>query len=137
MTGHTIDFRVYYEDTDAGGIVYHARYLAFAERARTEAIRSLGIPVIALSEQFGLAFVVRDLTISYRMPLRLDDVFTVSTRLLELNAASCTLEQIISKSGKLVASLNVVLVCIHEEKGHPARFPPLWNALLSKLSADV
>lgn len=137
MTGHTIDFRVYYEDTDAGGIVYHARYLAFAERARTEAIRSLGVPVIALSEQFGLAFVVRDINVSYRMPLRLDDVFTVTTRLLELNAASCTLEQVVTRAGKLVTRMEVVLVCVHEEKGHPARFPPLWHALLGKLSVDA
>ena len=89
MTTHSIHFRVYYEDTDANGIVYHARYLVFAERARTETIRSLGSSVLELVNKHKLIFVVRDITLSCKKPLRLDDLFSVQTELTKLGAASC------------------------------------------------
>ncbi|GBQ81135.1 4-hydroxybenzoyl-CoA thioesterase [Gluconacetobacter johannae DSM 13595] len=130
---HGIDFRVYYEDTDTGGVVYHARYLAFAERARTEAIRGLGKPVSALLEDYGLAFVVRQASIGYRQPLRLDDLVRVTTRLIELGSASCRLEQLFLLGGTLCAELEVRLACVRVSDGRPARFPPLWRDLLSGL----
>lgn len=136
MTTHSIDFRIYYEDTDAGGIVYHARYLAFAERARTEAIRSLGMPAASLLNEYGLVFVVRDATINYRAPLKLDEVFTVTTRLLEQGAASCKLMQTFTREGNFCANVEVVLACVRANDGRPARFPPLWRDLLRKLEAE-
>ncbi|QEO17131.1 tol-pal system-associated acyl-CoA thioesterase [Acetobacter vaccinii] len=135
MSTHSIDFRVYYEDTDAGGIVYHARYLAFAERARTEAIRSLGHPVSELERDHGLVFVVRDVHLSYKAPLRLDDVLSIHTRLTELGAASCRLEQIVTKGDQHCALVDVKLACIRTDNGRPARFPPSWHALLRQLTA--
>ncbi|GFE94183.1 MULTISPECIES: tol-pal system-associated acyl-CoA thioesterase [Acetobacter] len=137
MTTHAIDFRIYYEDTDAGGIVYHARYLAFAERARTEAIRSLGMPAASLLSDYGLVFVVHDATLNYRVPLRLDDVVTITTRLLEEGAASCRLEQIFTRGDVFCARVDVRLACVRAEDGRPARFPPLWRDLLRGLAAEV
>nr|WP_298796578.1 YbgC/FadM family acyl-CoA thioesterase [uncultured Acetobacter sp.] len=137
MTTHAIDFRIYYEDTDAGGIVYHARYLAFAERARTEAIRSLGMPAASLLSEYGLVFVVHDATLNYRVPLKLDDVATITTRLLEEGAASCRLEQIFTREGTFCARVDVRLACVRAEDGRPARFPPLWRDLLRGLAAEV
>lgn len=136
MTTHSIDFRIYYEDTDAGGIVYHARYLAFAERARTEAIRSLGMSAASLHDEYGLVFVVRDATINYRGPLKLDDVFTVTTRLVEQGAASCRLLQKFTRNGDFCANVDVVLACVRAVDGRPARFPPLWRDLLRKLAVE-
>lgn len=134
MTSHRIDFRVYYEDTDAGGVVYHARYLAFAERARTEAIRSFGMAASDLLRDYGLAFVVRQATLDYLMPARLDDVLSIETRLVDLKAASCTLEQGIYRDEDLLVPLSVRLACIRVEDGRPARFPPSWRDLLTRLS---
>ncbi|MFT8676175.1 MAG: YbgC/FadM family acyl-CoA thioesterase [Acetobacter sp.] len=134
MNVHTMDLRVYYEDTDAGGIMYHARYLAFAERARTEAIRSRGMPASELLREYGLVFIVRDARLSYRAPLRLDDVATLTTRLMTLGAASCTLEQIVTRGSDLCATVEVGLACVRAADGRPARFPPPWRALLQKLA---
>ncbi|MBB2163256.1 YbgC/FadM family acyl-CoA thioesterase [Gluconacetobacter sp. 1b LMG 1731] len=127
---HSIPFRVYYEDTDAGGVVYHARYFAFAERARTEAIRGLGRSAFSLLEEYGLAFVIHRATIDYKRPLRLDDVVTVTTRLVEQGSASCRLEQEFLLDGKCCAHLDVRLACVRAADGRAARFPPLWRDLL-------
>lgn len=81
MATHKIRFRVYYEDTDAGGIVYHARYLGFAERARSEAMRDADASVTELLNDFGLVFVVRQAALRYRSPLRLDDEMEIETAL--------------------------------------------------------
>jgi acyl-CoA thioester hydrolase len=134
MSEHTIEFRVYYEDTDAGGIVYHARYLAFAERARTEAIRAMGMPVSELLRDYDLVFVVREARLTYRTPLRLDDILCVTTRLLRLGAASCVLGQTVTREGVVSAEIEVGLACVRASDGYPARFPPNWRDLLQKLA---
>ncbi|MFT8719340.1 tol-pal system-associated acyl-CoA thioesterase [Acetobacter sp.] len=133
MTVHNIDFRIYYEDTDAGGVVYHARYLAFAERARTEAIRAQGMPAMDLLKDYGLVFVVRNATLDYRSPLRLDDIFTVRTRLKAQGAATCELLQDFMKGDELCVRTDIRLACIRAEDGRPARFPPPWRDLLRRL----
>ncbi|GEN63698.1 tol-pal system-associated acyl-CoA thioesterase [Acetobacter oeni] len=137
MTTHSIDFRVYYEDTDAGGVVYHARYLAFGERARTEAIRSLGMAASDLNREYGLAFVVRNATLDFRAPFRLDDVLTVKTRLMEQGAASCRLDQGMYHRDELFVHLDVRLACIRIADGRAARFPPPWRALLARLADET
>ena len=85
--------RVYWEDTDAGGIVFYANYLKFFERARTEWLRSLGIGQQALREATGGIFVVTDATLKYHRPARLDDALTVTARLTEVGRASITIVQ--------------------------------------------
>ncbi len=90
----TWSIRVYWEDTDAGGIVFYANYLKFFERARTEWLRSLGLQQQALRETTGGMFVVTDTQTRHHRPARLDDLLLVTTRLMELGRASMTLEQV-------------------------------------------
>jgi len=135
MTTHSIDFRIYYEDTDAGGIVYHAQYLSIAERARTEAIRAMGETSSTLLADFGLLVVVRRASVDFRTPLRLDDIATVVTRLDAISAVRCTLTQRVQRGDELCATVVVELTCISKENGRPARFPPRWHDLLTGLGA--
>jgi tol-pal system-associated acyl-CoA thioesterase len=88
MGEHRYAFRVYYEDTDAGGVVYHANYLRFCERARTEAMRDAGIPHAEMTSQHGLMFMVRRVKLDYLAPALLDDSLVVVTRPLKVGAAS-------------------------------------------------
>ncbi len=98
---HRLPVRVYYEDTDAGGIVYHANHLKFAERARTEMLRCLGLDHGAMRERFGLAFAVRRCVVDYLAPARLDDALLIETRLVRLGGASLDLEQRVTGAARL------------------------------------
>src|SRR5579863_2986378 len=97
---HHYTLRVYFEDTDAGGIVYHAKYLGFAERARTEALRDLGVPHAELVRRFGLIFLVRRAKLDYFHPARLDDELEVATEAIALAGASITLRQTFRRAGE-------------------------------------
>ncbi len=128
---HTYPLRVYYEDTDAGGVVYHARYLGMAERARTEALRDAGAPHAALTAEHGLAFVVHRLAVEYHRPARLDDLLAVDTTIDAISAARLSLRQAIRRDGTPLVTLRVDLACV-DATGRPARIPPRWRALASK-----
>ncbi|MCC7016710.1 MAG: YbgC/FadM family acyl-CoA thioesterase [Rhodospirillales bacterium] len=97
---HIFPVRVYYEDTDAGGVVYYANYLRFAERARTEMLRRLGIESSRLMAKKGIAFAVRRCEADYRRPARLDDRLEVRTRLRGIGGASLEMEQRIVRAGR-------------------------------------
>ena len=129
--GHRYAVRVYYEDTDAGGVVYHATYLRFAERARTEALREAGIPHSELLERFGLMFVVRRVEVDYVRPARVDDSLLVITQPLAVGGATVTLRQDVRGSEGSCAMLTVRLACVSAEQGKPGRLPPLWRRVLS------
>jgi acyl-CoA thioester hydrolase len=103
---------VYYEDTDAAGIVYHAAYLEFAERARTEMLRCLGLDHASLRDRFGLVFAVRRCAIDYRAPARLDDLLELETRLLRLGGASLDLAQRVLCQGRFLAGLDLRLALL-------------------------
>lgn len=106
--------RIYYEDTDAGGIVYHASYLRFAERGRSEWLRENGlIKNSELLGKHGFHFVVRHITIDYLAPAHLDDLLHVETSVVDLGNASFTMQQQIMRDGLMIADLKVVLVCIN------------------------
>ncbi|WP_122050264.1 YbgC/FadM family acyl-CoA thioesterase [Asaia bogorensis] len=137
MKAHKVGYRIYYEDTDAGGIVYHARYLALAERARTEALRMAGTPVSVLQEETGLVFVVTKLAIEYHRPLRLDDWAEITTTIDSVGPARCQLRQIVSCGDMHAATLTVELACIMLDSGRPARIPPRWRASLEALSSPT
>ena len=117
--------RVYYEDTDAGGSVYHANYLRFFERARTDWLRSLGAVHTELDARHGLVFVVRDMAIDYLAPARLDDELIVDVHVLETRRASMRLAQFARLPGReepLVASV-LRIAAIDRGTGRPAGFP--------------
>ena len=133
---HYWPVRVYFEDTDAGGIVYHAAYLRFAERGRTEALRELGAPHQELVEGLGLIFVVRRIKVDYLAPARVDDLLMVATELLSLGGASLTLRQTVQAAdGAARAVLEVLLVCVRLGTGAPVRLPARWRGALAGLLA--
>lgn len=124
MEGQTFIFpiRVYYEDTDAGEIVYYANYLKFAERARTEFLRHFGINQSDLLEKDRLAFAVRRAEADYRKPAKLDDLLSVETKLTKLGGASVEMEQILKRDQETLVCVKVKVACIHLE-GRPVPIP--------------
>ncbi|MBV9736162.1 MAG: YbgC/FadM family acyl-CoA thioesterase [Acidisphaera sp.] len=146
---HRYLIRVYYEDTDAGGIVYHASYLRFAERARTEALRDLGVPHAELVEQHGLIFVVRRVKVDYVRPARIDDALVVVTQPTTLGAASLGLRQVFQRphvlqgahvvqgvaQDEVLARAEVSLACVRVDGNGPARMPARWHEALAALAA--
>jgi acyl-CoA thioester hydrolase len=122
MASHRQNIRVYFEDTDAAGIVYYANYLKFAERARTDMLRGRGISHADMMTQDGLVLVVRRCTIDYLKPAKLDDMLTVETDVAKLGGASVDLVQRVLRGGELLVELKVLVVCI-DRNGRPARIP--------------
>jgi acyl-CoA thioester hydrolase len=131
MIAHTHQLRVYYEDTDAGGVMYHAAYLGFAERARTEALRDAGVPHAAMLREHGVIFMVRRLDLEYLRPARLDDLLTIRTETLESGGASVLLRQEFHAEQTAVAVARVLLACVKAATGMPARIPPRWRAAIA------
>ena len=127
---HRYAVRVYYEDTDAGGVVYHATYLRFAERARTEALRDLGIAHAELLQRFTLMFVVRRVEVDYLRPARLDDWLTILTKPMEVGGASVLLRQDVQGPDGSCAVLTVRLACVTPGEARPRRLPPRWRSVL-------
>jgi acyl-CoA thioester hydrolase len=127
---HTMILRVYYEDTDAGGIVYHANYLKFAERARTEMMRAFGFAHSGLAAATGIVFTVRQLSADYRLPARLDDRLSVETRIVEIGGARLRLDQRVCRDGEALAVLDVLVACVGPD-GRPRRIPPALRAALA------
>jgi acyl-CoA thioester hydrolase len=117
--------RVYYEDTDAGGIVYYANYLRFFERARTEWLRSLELSSRAMAEQQGCQFVVREAQIAYRAPARLDDQLMLVLRPLRIRSASIQFRQwaLDADTGDLLARADIGIACVRCDTGRPVALP--------------
>ena len=128
---HSMPLRVYYEDTDAAGIVYYANYLKFAERGRTELMRELGFAHSGIVAETGVVFTVRRLTAEYRQPARLDDLLSVDTRVVEIAGATLLLDQRICRDGAVLAALDVLVACVGRD-GRPRRVPPALRAALEK-----
>lgn len=119
---HVFRIRVYFEDTDAMGIVYYANYLKFAERARTEMLRGAGIMHSRLLENEGYAFMVRRCTAEFIKPARLDDLLEVHTRPIALRGASLDLAQDIKRQGEDLVALRLGLACV-STAGRARRVP--------------
>jgi acyl-CoA thioester hydrolase len=126
--------RIYYQDTDAGGIVYHANYLNFAERARSEALREMGIPHADMVKQHGVMFVVRRVNLDYQRPARLDDQIIIETRVTDVGGASATLRQHFRRDSDSLAVLDVWLGCVRASDGRAARMPETWR---DRMRADI
>lgn len=129
---HSFSIRVYYEDTDAGGIVYYANYLKFAERARTEMLREAGFHHTAMMEGPGLMLAVRRVTADYLKPAKLDDALDVTTLVRGLGAATVDLDQTIRRGGDELCRVQVTIACIGRD-GRPARLPSEMRAVLNPL----
>ncbi|MGQ0285652.1 tol-pal system-associated acyl-CoA thioesterase [Pasteurellaceae bacterium 22721_9_1] len=115
--------RVYYEDTDAGGVVYHARYLHFYERARTEYLRSLDFSQQTLLQQNQIAFVVKSMNIDYCFPAKLDDFLTVETYVEQVKGATILFSQCIKREDKTLSMATVKVACVDLGKMKPVAIP--------------
>ena len=130
---HVLPLRVYYEDTDAGGVVYHANYLRFAERARTEMMRALGTEHTAMGVEIGVFFTVRQCNADFILPARLDDTLEVCSRVTHVGGASLRVEQIVRRDGADLARMLLKLACL-DRNGRPVRLPDQVRAALANLS---
>ena len=115
-------FKIYYEDTDSGGVVYYANYLKFIERARSEIIKSLGFSNNNLREKFNLFFIVKYCNINYRKPAKLEDELIVFTSVVSLSKTSLVMKQDVKRHDDLVAESEVCLVAV-DMKGKPTKIP--------------
>ena len=129
---HILPVRVYYEDTDAGGIVYHANYLRFAERARAELLRMFSADNSALLDSHDLAFVARHCALDYIAPARLDDALEVRSRVVEVRGASLRMAQTVTRNGDDLVRIDIRLACIGRD-GRPGRLPHPVREALSRL----
>jgi len=127
MAPFTIPVRVYWEDTDAGGVVYHASYLRFLERARTDWLRSLGIDQSALLQDERRQFAVVEANIRYHRPARYDDMLLVSVRVEELRGASIVMQQEVRRDAagsELLLSATIRAACLDSDSLRPRPLPP-------------
>lgn len=120
---HELAIRVYFEDTDAGGIVYHANYLRYAERARTEWMRALGYDHRRLAAEHGLLFAVVRAGLDFVRPARLDDLLHVRTRAVRLGGASLELEQVVCRETAEIARIRIRLAVVDTAALRPQRLP--------------
>jgi acyl-CoA thioester hydrolase len=126
----TFPVRVYYEDTDAGGVVYYANYLRFMERARTEWLAALGFPPAAVERQYGLVFVVHRVEIDFLHPARLNDALEVTVEAVERGASRLRATQEVRRGPLTLTTARVALACVRAGRFSPARMPkPLLEAL--------
>lgn len=129
----TLEIRVYYEDTDAGGVVFYANYLKFLERARTEWLRELGMGQHELARRQHRAFIVKGVEIQYRKPARLDDLLTVRSKVVRLGPASITFEQFIDRERELLCESTIQVCCVDLDTFRPAALPRELRTLLEKV----
>jgi|TARA_B100000795_G_scaffold107641_1_gene79471 acyl-CoA thioester hydrolase len=122
--------RVYFEDTDSGGVVYHANYLKFMERARTEWLRSLGLNQIKLKKEDKVMFVVRKIDIQYRMPSRFNDELLLQTECFKITDYSIMLKQNILRDKQIITEGKVEIVCINSDLFKPVRIPKIAKQLM-------
>ncbi len=119
----SLPVRVYFQDTDAGGVVYHASYVNFLERARTEWLRSFGYSNAGLMQKLGVMFVVRSMKLDYLKPALLDDLVTVTACIKELGRSRVTVLQTVQREDELLTEGEVHLVCVDVQTFKPVSVP--------------
>ena len=129
-TAHRHPVRVYWEDTDAGGVVFYANYLKFFERARTEWLRTLGVGQQQLRDDTGAMFIVTDTQVRYRAPARLDDMLDVTVSLRQRGAASMTIAQEAWRGATLLAEGEIRIGCVDAGTFRPRRIPTEITSML-------
>ena len=125
--------RVYYEDTDAGGIVYHTSYLKYMERARTEYLRALGYSLKQLRTEEGILFVVNRININFKRPAVFDDELTVTAALSKTTGAGLIFHQTICRNDEQLCEADIAVVCLSAERYSPKRMP---KSLLADFAHD-
>ena len=123
-------FKIYYEDTDAGGIVYHANYLKYFERARSESIYSLGLTNTNLQKDHDTLIIVKSCNIEYKKPAKFEDELEIISSILSKTKTSFTMLQIIKKNEEIISEATVQLVTVNKE-GKPIKIPEILNNLLN------
>jgi acyl-CoA thioester hydrolase len=118
-----IQVRVYYQDTDAGGVVYHAQYLSFMERARSELLNAAGIDLARFTREHGVLFVVFQIAITYHLPAKLNELLTVSAEVVKMGRASLVFRQRVERGAELLCEADVTLAIVDRERMRPARLP--------------
>jgi acyl-CoA thioester hydrolase len=118
-----IPVRVYYQDTDAGGVVFHAQYLAFMERARSELLNAAGIDLARFAERHRALFMVHRITVTYHLPARLNELLSVSAEVVKMGRASLVFRQRVERAGELLVEADVTLALVDAERMKPARMP--------------
>jgi acyl-CoA thioester hydrolase len=128
---HTCEYRVYYEDTDAGGIMYHAKYISWCERARSEYLREVDLQSSTIQKNQGVMFVVRHLEADYLKPARLDELLRVETYLKDMKNSSFLLNQSIFCQDYMLFSMTVTVVCV-DTSARPVRIPEMIREKLQE-----
>ena len=128
---HQFSVRVYYQDTDAGGIVYHSKYLDFAERARSEYLRAIGYPVLDLLKE-NVAFIIRHASIDYKAPAKLEDLLLIETSVQEVRSASLIMQQRFLCEQKELVIITLEVVFVHPQTMRPIRIPSELKTLFEK-----
>jgi len=119
---HVFPVRIYYEDTDHGGVVYYANYLKFMERARTEFLREIGLELDDLESTFGIMFAVTEVHVHYRHPARFNDALIVESKLVEAHGARLAFRQTACRKSTILVEGDIRLACI-DQAGQPRRIP--------------
>ena len=119
----SIPVRVYYQDTDAGGVVFHAQYLAFMERARTELLNAAHIDLALVAEEKRVLFLVYDLNVRYHQPARLNELLTVTAEVAKMGRASLVFHQRVERGPQLLVEANVTVALVDRDSMRPARMP--------------
>jgi|TARA_B100001778_G_scaffold322907_1_gene315686 acyl-CoA thioester hydrolase len=122
-------FKIYYEDTDSGGVVYYANYLKFIERARTEMINELGFTLTKLLNDYDRLFLVKKIECDYIESCKLEDTLNVQSKVLVLKNASFVLEQNLLKQNKIIFRSKIVMVCVNSQ-GAPSKIPNELHSLM-------
>ena len=118
-----IPVRVYYQDTDAGGVVYHAQYLSFMERARTELLNQAGIDLARFVERHGILVMVHRIDVKYHLPARLNELLAVSAEVVKMGRASFVFRQRVERASELLVEADVTLALVDRHRMKPARMP--------------
>ena len=118
-----IPVRVYYQDTDAGGVVYHAQYFSFMERARTEMLNQAGVDLARMADQLRLLFFVFEISARYHQPARLNDMLSVSAEVVKMRRASLVFRHRVERGDSLLVEAEVTLALVDRDRMKPARMP--------------
>ena len=126
-----IPVRVYYQDTDAGGVVFHAQYLAFMERARSEFLNAAGIDLARFVERHGVLFLVHQIVVKYHLPARLNELLSVSAEVVKMGHASLVFRHRVERGAELLVEGDITLALVDRSRMKPSRMPAELEQALS------